>query len=324
MTKELQIQSKVLVHETDTKQMQSLKTFFDENNLIGLKAEHYHNIVETLSSNIDLGAIFLAEEEDVDGKSGLEIALEIQKMRPELPIILRCDPDIAEQIDPKYEFAYSETYVGGDYPHLKKIIEKYLFNTFYPSSFIRGIEEISTDALRNTFQQSTIISSAPYLIRDRLIYGQLFSMIALEGGWCRGYMMLQSTENTMIELIEAKKTALSPERVDFRRVNNLMSEITNMIWGTLKSRFFTTSSESDTIQKIQVPIVVDHTRGYISFGSEDPQLSFKYVIQDQDGNLPQVEMYQKFIFHLNWSPDEFKETPEVVEDLVQAGELEFF
>jgi hypothetical protein len=36
-----------------------------------------------------------------------------------------------------------------------------------------------------------------------------------------------------------------------------------------------------------------------------------------------VPLYQRFVFNLNWSPDELTENP-VVESLFSAGELELF
>ncbi len=324
MTEEIKIVSKVLVQETDELHTTDLKSFFADNNLIGLKAETHSNIQETLKSTIDLGAVFLCESPDSEGFSGTETAKEIHKVRPELPIFLRREhTDSLEDLSADVKKACAAAYQSGNQDILKQLIDRYLFNTYYPSGFIRGIEEISLNAMQATFKSTHISCSIPYLIRDRIIYGELFSMMALEGQWCRGYMMLQTGEQEMSQLIEGKKTALPEEEVDFRTVNNLMSELTNMIWGSFKSRFFTTEG-TNLSHLIQVPIIINHERKYITFGSENPQLCFQYTLQDENGQLPEVTLYQKFVFNLAWQPEEFQETPDTVENLVESGELELF
>lgn len=321
----VKIVSKVLVHENDEKTMGVLKEFFNTMNLIGLKAERYSNIQETLDTNIDLGAVFLYEGKDQDGRSGMETALEIHKVRPELAVFLRRDErsDLSD-LPQDVQKACAGAYLTAEIDNLKELVEKYLFTTYYPSAMVRGVEELSEEALHSTFQNLKISVESPYLIRDRIIYGELFSLIPLESNWCRGYMMIQAQEANLSKLITEGKTALSPSDVSFRKVNSLMSELTNMIWGSFKAKFFQSSGDVDTTIRIQVPIIIDHMRRYISFGADDPQLCFHYILQDNDGKMEPVSIYQKFIFHLNWSPEEFNESPDTMDNLVEAGELEFF
>jgi hypothetical protein len=50
------------------------------------------------------------------------------------------------------------------------------------------------------------------------------------------------------------------------------------------------------------------------------------IVENDDPSLPEMkpfELYLKFSFHLHWDPDHFHENPEV-EEMAQAGELEFF
>ncbi|MGK5093809.1 chemotaxis protein CheX [Deltaproteobacteria bacterium TL4] len=316
------IMSKVLVHEVDREQMQQLKIFFTTHNLVGLKAERYSNIMETLDTNIDLGAVFLCESANSEGKSGLEIAIEIHKVRPELPIIVRIEGE-EEDLSLEAKHACAGYYHAGDTHKIKELIEKYIFNTYYPSAMIHGVEEISLEVMKSLFLNSSITIEAPYLVKDRIIHGELFSLIPLEGAWCRGFMMLQTEVDPLEMLIREKKTPLDPTDMDFRTINGLMGELTNMMWGGFKSRFFQDGTGAKDY-RIQVPTIINHKRNYITFGTDDPQLCFHCKIHDNDGKLEPVSIYQKFIFHLNWSPDEFKEPPETVDDLVASGELEFF
>jgi len=76
---------------------------------------------------------------------------------------------------------------------------------------------------------------------------------------------------------------------------------------------------------VQVPIVINHLHRYISFGSQNPQLCFKYTLSDRsDPNAKPLAIYQRFVFNLSWSPEEFAENQVSVEDLVESGELEMF
>lgn len=324
MTEDIKILSKALVHDKDTAHTNFLKQFFAENNLIGLRAENHNSIHEVLKTNIDLGVVFLCEE-DSEGKSGLEIMEEIHDRRPELPVFLRRNhSDSLDDLPLKVQQACVGAYIGQDEAKLHQLLERHLFNTFYPSSFIRGIEELTLSAVESTFKDVNIECSVPYLVRDLLIFGEMFSIMILEGNWCRGYMMLQTEEGHMLDLIRSGKTNLMEHDADFRTVNDLMNECTNMVWGAFKARFFKTGEEEKIAHRVQVPVIVNHHRRYITFGSKDPQLCFRYTLHDPEGKLDSVDLYQKFVFNLTWSPDEFQEKPEELENLVSAGELELF
>lgn len=323
MTEDIKIMSKVLVHETNDAHTEALKNFFSTNNLIGLRAGSYKGVMEALNSNIDLGAVFLCEDIEYDGKNGIDLAIEIHKIRTELPIFLRKSGKDDPQFPDNVSNPCAAFYSGSDTDQLKELVERYLFNTYYPSKFIRGIEELSRTAIQGVFRDLEISCSFPYLVRDRLIYGEMFSVMGLEGNWCRGFMMLQSEEGDLSQLIASGHTALPKESTDFRTINNLLSETTNMIWGSFKTRFFSSEDIGTLIHRIQVPIIVNHARKYISFGSEDPQLCFQYTLQDSDGSPP-TTLYQKFAFNLAWAPDEFVESKQEMEQLVETGELELF
>ena len=75
----------------------------------------------------------------------------------------------------------------------------------------------------------------------------------------------------------------------------------------------------------QIPIVINHRHKYISFGSQDPQLCFRYTLTDPARpDAPPTQVRQRFIFNLAWSPDDFQENKASVEDLFESGELEMF
>jgi hypothetical protein len=43
-----------------------------------------------------------------------------------------------------------------------------------------------------------------------------------------------------------------------------------------------------------------------------------------DAQQRRLDIYQKFVFNLNWSPEDFTENLTSVQDLVASGELDLF
>jgi hypothetical protein len=62
---------------------------------------------------------------------------------------------------------------------------------------------------------------------------------------------------------------------------------------------------------------------YISFGTENPQLCFRYTLTDESSGRSSM-LYERFAFNLEFSPDEFREIAQDVSGLVDSGELELF
>ena len=212
----------------------------------------------------------------------------------------------------------------GQYDQLKELIDTYLFTRHYPSEFVSAIKELSLEAFNAAFKDTHITVDSPYIVKDKIIYGELFSLMPLESSWCRGYMMLQTDEKNVMDVVVAKKTSLNPVEVNFRHVNSVLGELSNMIWGKFKTMYGLTPTQESTRVRVEVPIIVNHGRKFISFGSDDPQLCFKYTLSDADTKLGPITMYQKFVFSLDWSPEKYQENEKHVDELVSSGELELF
>ncbi len=312
--------SKVLVLDDSHTHTQAIKAFCEENNLIALKVRK-NRLMSVLQSNIDLGAILYSENYGGSAKENVEIALKIHAYRPELPIIIRRESmatldDMPEMIRSAFCAAYVTSYMET----LHRVIAEYIFSLVYPNALVRGISEITESVLANQFRELAISWNTPYIVRDRVIFGEVFSLIPLESNWCRGYMMLQTEEEPILDVLGR----YSPTDIDtnFRAVNSLLGEITNLIWGSFKNRYIGDATSSSGNQ-IQVPLVVNHKHKYISFGTENPQLCFLYTLVEENSGRT-VKIYQRFIFNLNWSPEDFKEISHDVEALVDSGELELF
>ena len=317
--------SKVLVLDNNRDNLDKIKAFCDNNNLVGLKT-HEENVMAVLKSNVEMGAILLSEDYGGCPMSGIVLAREIHDIRPELPIILRREHnETLIDLPERDQMIFSAAYTIDNISKLREVIKESIFSLVYPNVLVRGITEMTINALISQFKDIKVETETPYIVRDRIIYGEVFSLIPLESSWCRGYMMLQTEEEAMMDLVKTEKTYLSADDTNFRNLDHVLGEITNLIWGTFKSRFI---AEKDKVGlfNTQVPIMVNHQHKYISFGSDDPQLCFKYTMTDeQNPQKRPLVIYQRFVFNLNWSPDDFKENQNAsFDELVESGELEMF
>nr|WP_295774459.1 chemotaxis protein CheX [Rhodoferax sp.] len=324
MTEQTKIVSKVLVLDSDAGCFESIKAFCDGNGLVGLKVQP-DNVMAVLRSNLDLGAILLSETYGGSAQGGTVLARKIHAVRPELPIFLRREvEDGLNDLSDRDRLLYSAAYTIGTISKLQTVIDEFIFSRSYPNALVRGITEIAIPALESQFKSMQVEVEAPYLVRDRLIFGEIFTLIPLESSWCRGYMMLQTEEEALMRCVKSGRTLVNPEEAyDFRNLNGLLGEITNLIWGAIKNRYL--SSVRDGVYLSQVPIIINNLHRYISFGSDNPQLCFKYTVTDaNDPAFQPLVLQQRFVFNLNWSPEEFSENLTSVDELVSSGELEFF
>jgi len=321
---EYQVMSKVLVVEQDVDALEYLKRFCHENNLIGMRVND-NRLISLLESSVDLGAIFLSENYVTDDKTGIEFGKILHRTRPELPIFLRRKHDgHAIELSEEVQQLFSGTYELGEDDKIKKLVDSFLFQKHYPMNFVSGVKDVSFDAMHASFQEMNITCEPPYLVKDKIIFGELLSLISLESSWCRGYMMIEVNEGNLMGIINAHKAKCDPHETNFRHVNAVLSELSNMIWGGFKSRFISSEAMHNTGHRVEIPIIINHMRKYISFGSDDPQLCFKYTLADKNGKVAPVTLFQKFIFSLDWNPEKFSESQKSVDDFVSSGDLEFF
>ena len=315
--------SKVLVLDSDPSCYEQIKTFCDANHLVGLKVQP-DNVMSVLRSNVDLGGILLSENYDGRPQGGLQMANRIHSIRAELPIFLRRESsNTLDDISPTDRKAISAAYTLDTIASLQNVIGEYIFSLSYPNVLVRGITEITLAALQSQFKGLTVEVAAPYIVRDRLIYGEIFTLIPIESSWCRGYMMLQTEEIALLDLVKADRTHINPEEgFDFRNLNGVLGEVTNLVWGAFKNRYMSDNARSAHLS--QVPIVINHLHRYISFGSDNPQLCFQYVLRDPSDTSRIVKIHQRFVFNLSWSPEDFSENTQTLDALVDSGELELF
>jgi hypothetical protein len=311
--------SKILVLDNSPQHAPVIKDFCDANGLVPLKVRD-GAVMSVLKSNIDLGGILYADNYGGSMEKTAAIAARIHAVRPELPIIVRRNGAATlDDLPEGARRAYCAAYSANDMVGLRKIIDEYIFCLIYPNALLRGLAEITASALVSQCRPLCISMDTPYIVRDRVIFGELFSLIQLESPWCRGYMTLQTEERPFMALLSSHD---GTGTADFRRVNDLLSEITNLIWGGFKNRYIGDGAGM-VLSHVQVPLIVNHKHKYISFGTENPQLCLRFNLTDPQRGVG-TTLYARFVFNLNWSPDAFREVPQEVAGLVDSGELELF
>ena len=324
MQEAAQLVSKVLVLNDDAEVRGHIKAFCDAHHLIPVKPQAGAALT-VLKSNVDLGAIFMQETYTGEGGNALELARAIHAIRPELPIFLRREAaSHLDDLPDLYRGIFTAVYTTSTIDELAPLIDKNIFSFQYPNALVRGITEITKNTLETQFKGVEVRTEAPYMVRDRIIYGELFTLIPLESTWCRGYMMLQTEEAALRQgVIQGLGMEGVGEDLGFRAMNHLLAETTNLVWGAFKNRYI--PPEAFACEQTQVPIVINHEQKYISFGSSDPQLCVRWRLADpRRTGLPPLTIVQRLIFNLWWSAEDFARYNAKNSDAPATGELELF
>lgn len=321
MTDTTHLEAKVLLLDHDPQQCKVLSDFSAS---VGLQAllRTAHDVVASLEQNKDLAGVLLAEDMPCDGADGLHLANTIHKLRPELPIFLRRTTKRA--LSTLEQQAVHHQWETGDVDSLKASVERNIFSLLYPTVLVQGIVDLTCSAMRSMFPNAIVTPESPYVVHDRIIHGEVSTLIAIESTWCRGYMMLQTEESALRQgLVQGMSFEGVGGDLNFRELNNMLGETTNLIWGAFKNRYIPPKAFAN--QQTQVPIVINHAHKYISFGSPDPQLCVRYHLSDPTRpSAPPLTIVQRFIFNLHWSPEEFAEFAASSSDPGATGELDLF
>ena len=311
--------AKVLLLEHDPRHYQALWDFTQSLGLAALP-RGASDALATLGQHKDLGGVLLAEDLPCETGDALSLVRAIHRQRPELPIFLRRSgaAPLADDLDRAVAHAWT------DLATLREAVDKSLFSLRYPTELVNGIVALTTGALRSMFPHASVDNETPYVVHDRIIFGQVSTLIPLESTWCRGYMMLQTEESALRQgMLQGFGYEGVGGDLNFRELNHLLGETTNLIWGAFKNRYI--PPEAFATQQTQVPIVINHEQKYISFGSQDPQLCIRYRLSDpRRPGLPPLIIVQRLIFNLLWSPDRFTEFSKPDEAPAATGELELF
>ncbi|WP_168224808.1 chemotaxis protein CheX [Rhodoferax aquaticus] len=321
MTDTTHLEAKVLLLDHDSVHCKTLTDFCASIGLLAL-LRTAHDAIASLESNKDLAGVLLAEDMPCDGPDGLALAQAIHKLRPELPIFLRRTS--TRGLTASEQQAVGHQWQSDDIDGLRASVERTIFSLRYPTALVDGIVDLTTSALRSMFPNALVQSESPYVVHDRIIHGEVSTLIPIESTWCRGYMMLQTEESALRQgLVQGLSFQGVGGDLNFREINNLLGETTNLIWGAFKNRYIPPQAFAN--QQTQVPIVINHAHKYISFGSPDPQLCIRYQLTDP-GRLgaQALVIVQRFIFNLHWSPEDFAVFAAAASEGTPTGDLDLF
>jgi hypothetical protein len=319
MNIKMPLKSKVLTFDTDTSVLPQLKKVFDGNNIRGMRSVGDPDLVDViLSKNIHLGALFLNNRGDY-----IRLAERLKLERPELPLYLRLEELEEEQnIPQENKHLFDGWFHISEKEKISAFLKTHIFIQDYPAEMIRQIQEFSTTAISSMINGMEIYCPAPTIIRDKIIYGEIMSLMPINTSWCRGYMMLQT------DIIELHKRLIrtgknphfskDPEIV----IPPLIGELTNLMWGGFKTVFIKEGFYESSGPDIQVPIIINHKQKYISFGGDIPQLCFEYSLKDKMYQNEETKIVQKFIFNLNWNPELVEEFD--FSTMVEDGTIQLF
>jgi len=318
MAEEQSIRSKVLTFDTDISVLPRLRTLFDANNLTGMRSVADPAIVDIiLEKNIHLGALFLNNRQD-----WINLSVKLKELRPELPLFLRVE-ELGEIDDiPEDKLVlFDGIFHISEEEKIHTFLNDHIFIRDYPVDMIRHIHDFSMNAFKFMIPEAQVQSHAPLIIRDKIIYGEITSLIPINTNWCRGYMMIQTELEELHHLLTTFNSPAFEGSLD-EVVPPVISELTNLMWGGFKTVFLKDGFLEGTGPDIQVPILVNHKMKNISFGGDIPQLCFEYILSNPIGLNRKAKIVQKFIFNLNWSPDLVAEYD--FQELVDTGTIELF
>jgi len=270
-------------------------------------------ILNGIENYIDIAMVFFPSlnEASADIVQAFEY---LDYNRPTLPIFFNdAEGDIESFSDYEHHFFY-----GIEQDNLTEPLNELLYKRVFPQAFIESVIDVTKEAVAHEFITMEFSQTEACLVTESILYGQVFSLIPVESEWYRGYLIQQSTEKEILQMIAEGKTQLSRQQLNFRDVNIIIGESTNLVWGGLKRKFASGFlGNSDFL--MQVPLIVNHKRKYISFGSTEPHLCLSITLKDRESGR-EVKLIQRLVFHLNWQADNCP----AISDEQEDGEIEFF
>ncbi|WP_322012333.1 chemotaxis protein CheX [Paraburkholderia sp. J12] len=283
-----------------------------------------------LKTHYDLGGVLLGEDFGGSHEAAAAVAVALEAERPELPIVLRrASHESSDGLPEPLRRLPRASWLESDPQTLLDALDAHVFSHDYPDPLVDGITDMTFGRLRGLFPDLDVNWDAPSIVRDRIIFGEVLTLIPIETAWCRGWLLMQTEEMPLIELLPPR--AGRDEASDFRDVNGVLAELTNLVWGAFRNRYLGNARAADEAgwgrAQVQVPLLINHRRRYLSFGSDNPQLCIKYRLTCPKTDR-EVVIDQRFVFSLGWSREGFNETAALAAAAAVAeqasGELELF
>ncbi len=303
------INTKILIYDGDCEAVAIVKAISKGGSLITPKSE-ITDILDFLQnanySQTDISAIFLTEEKDDNQLSGFEIAKHIHRSRNNIPIFVRLTGNrTIKDLDSEHRKLVTGCYNKGDQGRLKEQADQFLFGYYFPPALVDIFVQSGLDVLEAMFKGCDVRQSMPFLVYDHITTTEYTSLLSVNFPFGNGVLALLIKEDDIKTLIQNDNTALNADQIDSDYMNQLISEAMNMYWGKVRHASDRAFEEKPPVQVINLPLVVNHTKNYISFGNNAPQLCFRYIVM-QNETIPAPFIVEfKVVFNSLLNPESF-------------------
>lgn len=291
----------ILVYDTDDEALRLIKSIAAEGNVVVPKKEAVDII--TIIQNADLNttdicAIFLTEEKDENGLSGFTIAKKIHKTHNNIPIFMRLkNGRNINELKTEDRKIIAGSYSNSTPEELKNYTEKFLYGFYFPTRLVDIFTKAGTEILNSTFKGCEIKEAKPFLVYDHFITTEYTCILPVQFSFGNGVLTLLVKGGAAQSLIENGHTALNKDQTSNDHLNQLISEVMNLFWGNARLSSERIYGCVYDRSPINIPIVVNHEKNYISFGNNTPQLCFRYVLLSDPSIIEPIIIEFKVMFN---------------------------
>ncbi len=324
----MSINSNILVCDRDNAALDLIRSIAKTSTIMVPK----HNAVDILGwiqhtnfSGTDICAIFVSEEKDENGMSGFELTKLIGRNRSSIPIFMRLSNGrTMRDLTASQKALIAGCYSKDNPEKLKEYTDKFLYGFYFPNALVNIFEESGRQVLQTVFKGSEVRESKPFLVYDHQITTEFTSLLPVQFSFGNGVITFFIKEEDILSLIIGEHTALKKEQTSNTHVDQLISEVMNLFWGKVRKASDELFAECDNQKVINIPLVVNHKKNYISFGNRAPQLCFRYIII-RDVSIPEPVIVEfKVMFNSLLQAKDFVLKNEPDSPNLGDGEFEFF
>lgn len=295
---------KVLVAEDDPLKRELIFNFCAAQRLIPVTVD---NIVDMLRESHDIGGVFLGQSAGSSVDQYLELAKNIRQIQYCIPIFFRTDNHNCHN---EWQQDFSLIYQIDNTLELEEFIKSNIFSYDYPARMLHDMEAMTKDALSSCLNGAKVNCSSPYMVIDGRIPSELFGIISLETEWCRGHMMLQAERQNTLRWIEMGHTIQACDDLSKYNLDSFLSEVINMIWGAF--RYYYESEAARTVDltcRPQIPLIIEYANHRAFYGVENYELCFRYTVESDNNDLPELSFLQKLNFNLAFDLAKYQDPP---------------
>lgn len=322
------VETKVLIHDSSLEAITAIRSLCDTPKIVRIKSVDV-DVLEFFANpsivHSDISAIFLTELPDQQGLTGIHIAEKINQIRGALPIFIRRSTGEPATFTEENLRLFAGSYTLEEPDQLKHLVDKYLFATHYPLILVNLIRKTGEMTIRALLKNVEVTATTPVLIRDYITSNSIVGKIPINLACGKGYLSFKAREDDLAMLVCGGNTALNPSSTEPREYQQLVSELTNLMWGGLRKELPAASPTKDEQAPLsaEIPIVSDFIRKSINFGGCMPQLSFRYLIyRQQNPSIPLIFDFT-ILFNIRWAPEHLQDLESLsVDQAIESGELE--